>query len=58
VIVFGSTSSGYSNPQDLQEFVLAQRNIIMIGTDAIPKISPSLSHRLLNSDSMDVLLEK
>jgi hypothetical protein len=58
VIVFGSSSAGYSNPQDLREFVLAQKNIIMVGTEAIPKICPSIAHRLLNSDSLDVLLEK
>lgn len=58
VLVFSSTSAGYSNAQDLKEFVLSQKNIILIGTESIPKASPGVAHRMLTSDSLDVLLEK
>ena len=58
VITFVSSTSGYSNIEDLKEYIVSSKNLIMLTTSEIPTYAPGYAHRFLDIDGLDSLAEQ
>jgi hypothetical protein len=53
VIVFGGAHSGYGNTQDLNDYIMAQKNLIMMSSRDVQKMAPGFAHRLANAETVE-----